>query len=300
MKKRIYSNPVGVGRYTGLLLIAPFIAGFLLFTLYPFVCSFAFGLTEYDNVRPPEYVGADNYRRMLHDDTFRRSVGVTLKYAVLLVPMKLLFSLLTALLLSAEIRGIGIYRTVFYIPSILGSNLAVVIMWQYLFTSGGLVNQFLGIMGASPVNWYGDPDKAIFVIILLRLWEFGSTMIIFLTALKAIPAELYEAAKVDGCGRIRSFFSITLPQLKNVIFVNLVLQTIAAFQEFNAPYMLTGGGPMKSTYTVGMMIYDEMFRFNDMNVGYANALSWVLFVIISAVTGIMFAVLRHGREGDER
>jgi len=197
------------------------------------------------------------------------------------------------------VRGIGIYRTAFYIPSILGANLAVVIMWQYLFTSGGLVNQFLELIGASPVGWYGDPDRAIFVIILLRLWEFGSTMIIFLTALRDIPAELYEAAKVDGCGRIRAFFSITLPQLRRVIFVNLVLQTIAAVQEFNAPYMLTGGGPLKSTYTVGMLIYDEMFRYNDMNVGYANAVSWGLFVITAAIVGIMFISARHRGEDEQ-
>jgi len=298
MKKRVYSNPVGVSRFTGLLLILPFIAGFLLFTLYPFVCSFAVGLTEYDNIRPARFVGLDNYKSMLSDDNFRKALSVTLKYAAILVPMKLAVSLMTALLLNAEICGIGVYRTALYIPSILGANLAVVIMWNYLFTSGGLVNQVLSLAGASPVGWYGDPDKAIFVVILLRLWEFGSTMIIFLAALRDIPRELYEAAKVDGCGSFRAFFAITLPQLKGVIFVNLVLQTIAALQEFNAPYMLTGGGPLKSTYTVGMLIYDEMFRY-DMNAGYANAVSWVLFVLISAVVGIMFAVTR-GRRRDEK
>ena len=299
MKKRTYSNPVGVSRFTGLLLIMPFIAGFLLFTVYPFVCSFAIGMTEYDNIRQPEFTGMENYRQMMNDETFRRSVGVTLRYAAVLVPLKLIVSLLTALLLNIEVRGIGVYRTVFYIPSILGANLAAVIMWQYLFTSGGLVNQLLEHIGASPVSWYGDPDRAIFVIILLRLWEFGSTMIIFLTALRAIPKELYEAAKVDGCGKVRAFFAITLPQLRRVIFVNLVLQTIAAVQEFNAPYMLTGGGPLKSTYTVGMLIYDEMFRFNDMNVGYANAVSWVLFVITSLIVGIMFLAARHRGEDEK-
>jgi len=298
MKKRVYSNPVGVSRYTGLLLILPFIAGFLLFTLYPFVCSFAVGMTEYDNIRPARFVGLGNYRTMLRDDNFRKALTVTLKYAAILVPLKLAVSLMTALLLNAEIRGIGIYRTALYIPSILGANLAVVIMWNYLFTSGGLVNQVLSLAGASPVGWYGDPDKALFVVILLRLWEFGSTMIIFLAALRDIPRELYDAARVDGCGSIRAFFAITLPQLRGVIFVNLVLQSIAALQEFNAPYMLTGGGPLKSTYTVGMLIYDEMFRY-DMNAGYANAVSWVLFVLISAVVGIMFAVTR-GRRRDEK
>lgn len=298
MKKRTYSNPVGVSRFTGLLLITPFIVGLLLFTVYPFVCSFVLGMTEYDNIRQPEFTGMENYRQMMSDETFRKSVGVTLRYAALLVPLKLTVSLLTALLLNLEVRGIGVYRTVLYIPSILGANLAVVIMWQYLFTSGGLVNQLLELTGASPVSWYGDPDRAIFVIILLRLWEFGSTMIIFLTALRAIPKELYEAARVDGCGRVRAFFSITLPQLRRVIFVNLILQTIAAVQEFNAPYMLTGGGPLKSTYTVGMLIYDEMFRFNDMNVGYANAVSWVLFMLTALIVGIMFIAARRRGEDE--
>lgn len=297
MKKKTYRNPVGVSRFTGLLLISPFIAGSALFLIYPFFCSFLLGMTNYDGIRPPEFTGLNNYRVLLSDESFRKALGVTLKYAAFLVPMKLLVSLLTALLLAQEIKGIGVYRTVFYIPSILGSNLAVVTMWQYLFTSKGLVNQLLSLAGASPVSWYGDPDKALFIIVLLRLWEFGSTMIIFLTALRGIPKELYEAAKVDGCGPVRAFFAITLPQMKSVIFVNLILQTIAAFQEFNAPYMITGGGPLRSTYTLGMLIYDEMFRYNEQ--GYANAVSWVLFMLISAAVAVMYAVSAFLRRDEE-
>lgn len=290
MKKHTYQNPVGVNKFTGLLLISPFIAGFLLLMLYPFITSFLLGMTEYDGIRPPEFIGFENYRNIFSDKDFRLALSVTIKYAALLVPLKLVVSLLAALLLNLEIRGIGFFRTVFYIPSILGANLAVVIMWQYLFTSGGLVNQFLNLAGISPISWYSDPDAALFMIVLLRVWEFGSTMIIFLTALRSIPRELYEAAKVDGCGIIRQFFSITLPQIKNVVFVNLILQTIAAFQEFNAPYMLTGGNPMKKTRTAGMLIYDEMFRYHDKNIGYANAVSWVMFMIIAAMIALMYAV----------
>ncbi len=297
MKKRTYCNPVGVSRFTGLLLILPFILGLAAFLVYPFVCSFLLGLTDYDGIRPPEFSGLENYRYMLKDRTFRKALGVTVKYALILVPLKLTVSLLTAMLLNAEIKGIGIFRTAFYIPSILGSNLAVVIMWQYLFTSKGLVNQLLSMAGAPPVSWYGDPDKAVYMIVLLRLWEFGSTMIIFLTALRDVPKELYDAAKVDGCGPVRGFFAITLPQLKSVIFINLVLQTIAAFQEFNAPYMITGGGPMKSTYTLGMLIYDEMFRYNEQ--GYANALSWVMFMVISSAVAVMYAVSALMRRDEE-
>ena len=290
MKKHICRNPVGVSRYTGLLLISPFIIGLVVFVVYPFICSFILGMTEYDGIRPPEFIGTDNYRGMLHDRNFRKAFTVTLKYTVILVPLKLIVSLMTALILNMELRGIGVFRTAFYIPSILGANLSVVIMWQYLFASEGLVNQLLGKAGLDPVGWFGDPQRALFTIILLRLWEFGSTMIIFLTALRDIPKELYEAARVDGSGSIRSFIYITLPQLKGVIFINLVLQSISAMQEFNAPYMLTGGGPLRSTYTLGMLIYDEMFRYHDMNAGYANAVSWVLFVIIGAMIALMYVI----------
>ncbi len=297
MKTKNYRNPVGTGDLTGLLLISPFIVGFAVFTLYPFVCSFILGMTDYDQINSPNFIGAENYVRMLSDSNFLKAVGVTFRYAAILVPLKLIVSLSVALLLNIELEGIGIYRTVFYIPSILGSNLAIVIMWQFLFTSGGLVDQVFQKAGISPVSWYGEPMPALFIIVLLRLWEFGSTMIIFLTALRDVPKELYDAAKVDGCGKIRSFFSITLPQLKNVIFINFVLQTIAAMQEFNAPYMITGGGPMNNTYTLGMLIYDEMFRFGD--AGYANAVSWVMFVLIAAVVAVMYRISGRLR-GDEQ
>lgn len=257
------------------------------------MCSFLTGLTHYDNIHSPEFIGLENYSKMLTDRNFLKAVGVTLKYTVIFVPLKIIVSLLTALLLSINIKGIGFYRTAFYIPSILGSNLAVAIMWQYLFTSDGLVNQFLEMLGLSAVSWYGDERYALFIIILLRLWEFGSTMIIFLTAIKEIPKEYYEASRVDGCGSVRAFFSITLPLMKNTIFINVILQTISALQEFNAPYMITEGNPMKSTYTVGMLIYDEMFSYH--NAGYANAISWVLLVITAVIVCIMFRITGKNR-----
>ena len=218
MNTRKYRNPVGVSKYTGLLLIMPFIAGAVLFIIYPFVCSFLMGLTDRGS-----FVGFDNFREIFSGVDFGQAAGVTLKYALILVPLKLIVSLFTAVLLNMELKHIGFFRTAFYIPSILGANLAVIIMWQYLFTSDGLVNQLLEAVGLSPVSWYGDPDAALFIIVLLRLWEFGSTMVIFLAALRDIPRELYDAAKVDGCGGIRTFFAVTLPQIRNVIFVNLIL-----------------------------------------------------------------------------
>ena len=296
MKKNNCRNAVGVGKYTSLLLIMPFIIGFAAFTLYPFCASFALGLTDYDGVHAPVFAGLSNYTEMFGSSELRSSVLVTLKYTLILVPLKLAVSLAVALLLNMGLKFMGAYRTIFYIPSILGSNLAVVIMWQFLFTSGGLAEQVTGLAGLDPVSWYGEPAHSMAIIILLRLWEFGSAMILFLNALRDIPAEYHEAARVDGCGRIRAFFSITLPLLRRVIFLNLILQVIAAMQEFNAPYMITGGGPMKSTYTIGMLIYDEMFRYH--NAGYANAVSWVLFVLITAIVTLLFAVTGKVREED--
>ncbi len=294
MKKRNYSNPVGVGKYTGLLLIAPFIIGFALFTLYPFVTSFVLGLTDFDGIRSPRFTGAENFADMLCSSDFRNAVWVTLRYTLILVPLKLAVSLAAALLLNAGIKGIGVYRTIFYVPSILGSNLAVVIMWQFLFTSGGLADQLLGLAGLPPVSWYGTGGGAMLIIVLLRLWEFGSAMILFLNALRDIPGEYYDAARVDGCGSVGAFFRITLPLLGRVTFLNLVLQVIAAMQEFSAPYMITGGGPMKSTYTIGMLIYDEMFLYH--NAGYANAVSWAFFMLVTAIVLVLFAVTRRRRE----
>ncbi|MBQ8296375.1 MAG: sugar ABC transporter permease [Ruminococcus sp.] len=290
--KRLYNNPVGVSRFTGLLLITPFIIGFVIFTLYPFISSFINGLAAADGS-----FSLENYTRLFQDSSVRKAAGVTIRYAAVLVPLKLIVSLLTALLLNLEIKGIGIFRTAFYIPSILGANLSVVIMWQYLFTADGLVNQFLELIGLSPVSWYGEAGTALSIIILLRLWEFGSTMVIFLAALRDIPKDYYDAASIDGCGRIRSFFKITLPLLKNVIFVNLILQTISALQEFNAPYMITGGNPMKETYTIGMLIYEEMFTY--WNYGYANAVSWVMFTAIALIVLFMYAVTRKLREDSQ-
>ncbi len=294
--KKIYNNPVGESKYTGLLFVMPFIAGFILFGIYPFVMSFVLSFTDSGINSSPEFIGIENFRRLLNDNDFHKAVAVTLKYILMLVPLKLIVSLGTAILLNMNIKGMGFFRTVYYIPSILGSNIAIVIMWSFLFTSGGLVNQVLEKLGIMPVSWYGESNPAMFMIVLLRVWEFGSTMIIFLSALNDIPRELYDSAKVDGAGKIRMFFSITMPMLRNVIFFNLVMQSITAFQEFNAPFMITGGNPMKGTYTVSMLIYDEAFRYYD--TGYANAVSWVLFTMTALFVAILFRLTRKLRSDD--
>jgi oligogalacturonide transport system permease protein len=201
------------------------------------------------------------------------------------VPAKLAVALLIAVILNIPLRGIGLFRTVYYLPSLLGGSIAVSILWKFLFMRDGLVNEILGHAAIGPIDWLGDPKLALFTITLLPIWEFGSSMVIFLAGLKQIPRELYEAAKVDGSSRLATFFRITLPLLTPVILFNLVMQTIGAFQQFTAAFVITGGGPLKSTYLYGLMLYEQAFNFFKM--GYASALSWILFLIILAVTFLL-------------
>lgn len=284
-KKTTYRNPVSTSKYTGLLLISPFLIGVAAFFIYPFISSFIMSLYNYRMNITPDFIGIDNYKNILSDKAVTESFCVTLKYIFTLVPLKMIFSLCVALILNMELKYMGVFRTIYYIPSILGSNIAIIILWRYLFTTDGLVNQVLGITGLPAVSWYGEPVPALWTIVLLRVWEFGSCMVIFLAALRDIPKEQYEAAKVDGCGKVRAFFRITLPAIKNVFIMNFIIQLITAFQEFNAPFLITGGNPLKKTYTFAMLIYDEAFAYN--NFGYANALSWILFTVTFILISII-------------
>ena len=195
------------------------------------------------------------------------------------------------MILNSKLKFINVFRTAFYVPSILGGSIAIAVLWRYMFADVGLVNMGLGMIGLEPVNWFGDPVNALFTITLLRLWQFGSAMVIFLAALQSIDKSLYEAAAIDGAGKWKSFVHITLPLITPVIFFNLIMQMVQAFQEFNGPYIITQGGPLKATYLLPIYIYDEAFKRFDM--GYASAIAWVLFVIIMALTLIAFWSSRH-------
>jgi oligogalacturonide transport system permease protein len=211
---------------------------------------------------------------------------VTLIYVFTTVPLKLAFALFIAYILNYRLRGINFFRTAFYVPSILGGSIAIAVLWRYIFATDGLVNMGLTAMGFEAVNWFGDPGNALFTITLLRCWQFGSAMVIFLAALQSIDKSLYEAAAIDGASKLHSFIFITIPLLTPVIFFNLIMQMVQAFQEFNGPYIITGGGPLKSTYLLPLYIYDEAFKRFDM--GYASAIAWVLFVIIMVLTLVAF------------
>ncbi|HBU15399.1 MAG: sugar ABC transporter permease [Rhodobacteraceae bacterium GWE1_64_9] len=274
-------------RALGLAYLAPYIIGLLVFTAVPFLASLYLSFTKYDLLSAPKWIGFDNFEKLFtRDRTFWKSLNVTLLYVFITVPLKLAFALFIAAILNYKLRFIKFFRTAFYVPSILGGSIAIAVLWRYMFATEGLVNMALATLGISPVDWFGDPGNALFTITLLRCWQFGSAMVIFLAALQSIDKSLYEAAAIDGAGRIRTFVFITLPLLTPVIFFNLIMQMVQAFQEFNGPYIITQGGPLKSTYLLPLYIYDEAFK--KFHMGYASAIAWVLFVIIMALTLIAF------------
>jgi multiple sugar transport system permease protein len=203
------------------------------------------------------------------------------------VPLKLIFALLVAMILNKKLKGISLYRTLIYFPSLIGSSVAVAILWSNIFGKDGLVNQILSLIGIEGKNWIGNPNTALATLVLLVVWQFGSSMVIFLAGLKQIPPELYEASAVDGATKIRQFFSITLPMLSPVILFNLVLQIIGSFQMFTQAFVITKGGPLESTYMFALYLYEK--AFNRFEMGYASALAWIMLVIIAAITAIIFA-----------
>lgn len=278
-----WSTPV-----KGYLFISPWLVGFFLLTLWPMVMSIYFSFTDYSLLEAPNWVGTSNYEKIFTDDTsFINSLKATTLFVFISVPVKLAFALFLALVLNMKLRGISLYRTIIYFPSIVGSSVAVSILWSNMFGKDGLFNQFLSFFGVEGKNWIGYPDTALLTLITLALWQFGSSMVIFLAGLKQIPPELYEAASVDGASRRHTFFAITLPMLSPIILFNLVLQTIGSFQMFTQAFIITKGGPVESTYMFALYLFDKAFTRFQM--GYASALAWVLLVIIALATLAIFA-----------
>lgn len=271
----------------GLFYISPWIIGFLSLQLYPFLSSLYYSFTQYNVLGSPKFIGFNNYIRLFTiDPDFKKSILVTLEYALISVPAKLLFALLIAIVLNMKLKGINFCRTVYYIPSILGGSVAVSALWRLMFMSDGILNKLLAFIGIPGVNWLGQPGTAMFTICLLQVWQFGSSMVLFLAALKQIPLDLHEAASIDGAGRGKRFFYITLPMITPIIFFNLIMQSINALQNFTSAFVITNGGPLKSTYLIGMKLYTE--GFSNFKMGYASAISWVLFAIVLVFTMFIF------------
>lgn len=273
-------------KHEGTLYILPWLIGLVVFTAFPFVASFILSFTNYDLLSTPKFIGIQNYVTMFKTPLFWKSFTTTMKYVFVTVPLKLAFALFIAYILNFKLKGVNFFRTAYYLPSILGGSVAIAVLWRFLFADSGLINMIIGYFNVEPISWLGNPKFAIFTISLLRVWQFGSPMVIFLAALKNIPESLYEAARIDGASKISTFFKITLPMITPIVFFNFIMQLVQAFQEFNGPYIITGGGPLNSTHLFPLYIYDNAFRYYKM--GYGSALSWFLFLVIMIFTLITF------------
>jgi multiple sugar transport system permease protein len=278
--------------------LSPWVLGAVVLTLLPMAVSLYLSFTDYDLFNAPHWVGLRNYTQMFTEDPrYWRSVGTTLTYVVIAVPLQLGLALVVALALKNMKRGKGFYRSAFYAPSLLGASMSVALVWRAIFNDGGTVDHLLGTGG-----WVNRPGWALLAVALLTVWQFGAPMVIFLAGLQQIPGELYEAAQVDGASRWRQFLSITVPMLSPVIFFNLVLQTIQAFQVFTPAFAVSAGkgGPADSTLFYTLYLYDRGFVASHM--GYASAMAWVLLLVIGAVTAVLFRTSRswvfYASEGD--
>jgi len=273
----------------GYLFLSPWFIGLFGLVLGPMVASAYLSFTEYDLFTDAQWVGMSNYAEILGSDAkFRQSVAVTLTYVLASVPLRLAFALALAVVLNRALRGMAFYRSVMYLPSLLGGSVGVAVLWRQLFGRDGAVNGLLGFVGIDGPNWIADPDYSLMTIIVLAVWQFGSPMIIFLAGLRNIPNELNEAAVVDGAGVLRRFFSITIPLLTPIIFFNVVMQTIVAFQAFTPSFIISNGtgGPVGSTLFYTLYLYQK--AFTEFQMGYASALAWILVAMIAIFTTVAF------------
>ncbi|MFC4563229.1 carbohydrate ABC transporter permease [Nocardiopsis mangrovi] len=273
--------------------LAPWIVGMLAITIGPMLASLYFSFTDYPLIGDPEWAGLDNYREMLGDERLHSSLRVTFTYVFVSVPLQLAMALALAIVLDRGVRGLAFYRSVYYLPSLLGGSVAIAILWRQVFGAQGLINQVLGFFGIQGEGWVSHPDYALGTLIVLNVWTFGAPMVIFLAGLRQIPAMYYEAAAVDGAGPVRRFFSVTVPLLTPIIFFNLILQMINAFQTFTQAFVVSGGsgGPSDATMFFTLYLYQRGFGSFDM--GYASAMAWLLLLIIAGFTAVNFLFSRY-------
>jgi multiple sugar transport system permease protein len=287
--------------------LSPWLLGLMLITAVPMLLSLYLSFTDYDVLTPlseVEWVGWANYERMFTaDPSYWHAVQVTVTFALVAVPLKLAAALGVALLLNRVFRGVGLFRGLFYLPSLLGGSVALAIVWVSMFNRDGAFNSLLALFGVEGAPWVNDPKWALETLMLLAIWQFGAPMVIFLAGLKQVPTELYEAASVDGAGAWRQFVNITLPMLSPVIFFNLVLETINGFQGFTSAFVLSNGtgGPVDSTLMYTLNLYIK--GFVELNMGYASAMAWVFLLTIGLITVALFSTGRfwvHYSDAGER
>jgi multiple sugar transport system permease protein len=270
------------------LFMAPWLVGIVVLGIVPIFSSFYFAFTDYNMLSMPKWVGVKNFIQMFQDTMFLRSLRVTFTYVFLGVPLSLLMALVVALALVSPFKGVGVLRAVFYLPSLLGGSVAVSVLWRLVFTQEGLVNQILLLFGIQGRSWIGDPGYAIYTLVLLRMWQFGSPMLIFIAGIKQIPDTLYEAADIEGAGYFKKLFHITLPLLSPIVLFNGVMGLIGAFQDFTSAYIISngGGGPMGATMFYSLYLYQK--AFTSFRMGFASAMAWFLLVIIALFTALVF------------
>jgi len=275
------------------LMLTPWLLGLAFITAIPMVASLYLSFTDYSLLSTPRWVGLNNYIQLFSDRRFSKSLDVTSRYVFISVPLQLLFALVLALLLNTGMRGLRFYRSAFYLPSLLGASVTIAILWKQVFGRDGLVNNVLSVFGVDGISWIGNPGTALYTLVILNIWTFGSPMVIFLAGLKQIPKDLYEAAKLDGASAFDRLIHVTLPMLSPIIFFNLILQFIGAFQAFTSSYIVSNGsgGPVESTLFYTLYLYQQ--GFTQFRMGYASALAWVLLLIIAGFTAINFLLARY-------
>ncbi|WP_211746843.1 sugar ABC transporter permease [Paenibacillus sp. Marseille-Q4541] len=274
-------------KWTPFLFISPWIVGVLLFTIGPLCVSLVMSFYDWPVTSEPKFIWFDNYIKMFSDDPqFYKSIAITLKFALFYVPLSLITSLILAMLITQSVKGVKIFRTIFYLPAVV-SGVAVSIIWGWIFNSKyGILNYALSLVGIEGPKWLIDPNSAIITIVIASAWGVGTMMLIFYTNIKSIPPDLYESAAIDGAGPLRQFISITLPLITPTLFFNLITSTISAMQQLTLVLLLTSGGPLKSTYFYGLFVYNNAFKHHKL--GYASANAWFMFIIILLLTALIF------------
>lgn len=280
------SKPRRKSAICGYLFAAPWIIGFLAFTLYPMLSSLYYSFTNYNLSKHPDWIGLTNYQIIFTSDKLIPiAVGNTLFYALLSIPLTMVIGLTIAMLLNQKIRGIRLIRTIYYLPNVI-SVVATTMLWQFIFQNNGLLNSILGLFGIEGPGWLTDPAVSKLTLVIMDAWNAGGAMIIYLAGLQGIPRRYYEAAEIDGAGSIRQFFSITLPLLAPSIFFNLIMGIIGALQTFSQSFIMTNGGPANSTMFYMLALYKR--AFSDMQMGYACAMAWVFLIPTVLLTVLVF------------
>ena len=286
-KVRLRKNNKTLQKMIPYLFISPWLIGFTAFTLGPLLLSFYMSFHDWPVIGEATFVGFKNYMDMFTKDTqFYNSLSITFKFALIFVPLNMIVALILAVMISKNVKGIPLFRVIFYIPSVV-SGVAVAIIWGWILDSNnGILNYLLSMIGIEGPRWLQDPKWAIVAIIIASGWGVGNMMLIFYTDIKGIPRSYYEAALMDGASATRQFFNITLPIITPTILFNLVTSTITALQQLTLVILLTGGGPLKSTYFYGLFVYENAFKHHKL--GYASANAWVMFIIILFMTAVIF------------